>query len=155
MDFFKRELIGGLSLIVALAVFLGSDFRLTPVVVALLALGVLWTLAVGIHELRKRREPREMPFSVQLANELQTGFEIRYQARHAANREELFFATQAFTEWGLRVNELIRKNAPQYALDLPDKAPWALQGKAQVLEIMDARLRAHAELVKRLEERGK
>lgn len=155
MDFFRRELVGGLSLILALAVFAGSDFRLTPLVIGLLALGGLLIAVVVIHALRQRRQPHETPFSVRLAYELQAGFEIRDRARGAPNREEMFFASQAFIEWGLRVNVLIRNAEPQYVLDLPDEAPWALQGKAQVLEIMDARLRAHAELIKQLEGRGK
>jgi hypothetical protein len=155
MEFFRRELIGGLSLILALAVFAGSDFRLTPLVIGLLALGGLWTVVVGGHALLQRRKPRETPFSVRLAAELQKGFELRDKARLAKDREELFQASQAFIEWGLRVNELLQKGAPQYFLDLPDRAPWALQGKATVVEIMDARLRGHAELVKQLEGLGK
>jgi hypothetical protein len=57
MDYFKRELVGGLSLILALAVFAGSDFRFTPFVVVLLALGLIWTGVVVGHALRERRRP--------------------------------------------------------------------------------------------------
>jgi hypothetical protein len=55
MDFLKRELIGGLLLIVALATFLGGDFKFTRVVLALFALGAVWTLVVVAHALLTRR----------------------------------------------------------------------------------------------------
>jgi uncharacterized membrane protein YciS (DUF1049 family) len=102
MDFLRRELIGGLSLIVALAVFAESDYRLTLPVALLFVLGILWTAAVVIHALLKRQKPRTAQFSAKLAAELQRGFELRDQARLAKDREQLFVASQAFIGRGRR-----------------------------------------------------
>jgi hypothetical protein len=47
---------------------------------------------------------------------------------------------------GLAVNEWVIANAPLYYADLPQIAPWAIQGKAKALDLMDARLRVHSEI---------
>jgi hypothetical protein len=50
--FLKREWIGGLSLIVAIATLFGSDFRFTVPVLILLAFGALWTFVVVADALK-------------------------------------------------------------------------------------------------------
>jgi len=59
LAFLKRELVGGLSLLIAAANLFGTKFKFTPTVLGLLAFGGLWTLVVIIHALpsRNRQTP--------------------------------------------------------------------------------------------------
>lgn len=91
---------------------------------------------------------------VRLSRELQTGHALRDKARMARG-EDLLHACQDFIAWGLRIDELVGAEAPVYLVDLKaTRAPWAIQGKAEALKNMDARLRVHSEIVKKLEGRG-
>jgi len=151
MDFLRRELVGGLILIAALATFAGGDFRLTPLVLALFALGGLWTVVVAIHALRGRIRPTDGT-ARRLADLLQKSYEDRDRVRHTSDRQAMFDASQSFIKLGNDAEKLLRDEAPEYASDFQEasRAPWALQGKAEVLKLMDARLKVHSEIVKKL-----
>lgn len=151
MGYLRRNLFAGLSLLLGVTALVGNGFRFTPLVIGLFALGGIWMAAVAVDGLRSRRKET---LSARLADELQTGLELRDKARHASDRSDLHDAAHAFVQWGIHVNELLREAAPHYTMDMPERYPWALQGRDRVLEIMDERLRAHAALVKEFERRG-
>jgi hypothetical protein len=95
------------------------------------------------------------PFADRLAIELQKCFEHRRAARMAHDRQELFDASQRFSDWAIAVDEQVLEGAPEHFSDFQaSRAPWAMQGKAECLRNMDSRLRLHSELVKTLREGG-
>ncbi len=61
MAFLRRELIGGLALIVGVIGLVESHLAVTPLVLALLAFGGLWTAVVVIHALLMRRRNAGYP----------------------------------------------------------------------------------------------
>lgn len=82
---------------------------------------------------------------------LRRGYEQRSKARTAGERNEVDEACRAFMDWSQAVDEVLLAGAPEYYADLQGtRAPWALQGKDEVLVNMDARLNAHSEIVKKL-----
>jgi hypothetical protein len=85
-----------------------------------------------------------------LADQLRVGHAIRKTARLAESRDELFEAAQQFIEWVNAVDEQVLTLAPEDYAELPQRAPWTLQGKKNVLDAMDARLVAYSRIVKRL-----
>lgn len=126
------------------------------IVVGILAL-LCALVAVGPSRLREWRDHfrggglSSEALSAHLAKELRTGYELRTKARMAhPGTDELFEACQAFMDWGLAVNEWMIANTPLYYDELPQTAPWAIHGKGKALELMDKRLRAHAEIAKKL-----
>ena len=154
MDFLRRQLPGGLSVIVALAAFAGSDFKLTPVVIGLFAFGGLWLAVVAAHSLLGWRRARpEAAVTDRLTRELQAGFELRGRARNASGIPELVEACRAFVEWGLALEEYVSEYAPLHLLELRQTpAPWVLHGKGVALDSMDARLRVLTAIIQKLGE---
>jgi hypothetical protein len=84
VEFLRSNLIAGLSLLLAFAVYAGSGFRFTPLVIVLFVIGGVWTAAVAIDGLRSRRKPA---LAAHLAKELKAGFELRDKASRAGQPE--------------------------------------------------------------------
>lgn len=91
-----------------------------------------------------------------LADLLRGAYSARDHVRHTSDRSVMAEATQEFTASALLAENLLRVEAPEYVADFQNaaQAPWALQGKAEVLRLMDDRLRVHSDIVKKLRERG-
>jgi hypothetical protein len=126
-------------------------------VIGLLVAGA-FSLLAGVLVLRwnvKPARPKDEGTAERLASLLQRSYEQRDRVRHASDRQVVFEACQSFIELGLDAEKLLRDDAPEYASDFQaaSRAPWGLQGKTEVLRIMDARLRVHSEIVKRLRRR--
>ena len=143
-------LAGAGSWLVALALAqLGAP---TPVWLVVLAFGLAcWTTA-GLWWYLGRSRPHDEGTAERLADLLRRSYELRDRVRHTSERQVVFEPCQSFIDLGLDPENLLRDGAPEYASDFQDasRAPWALQGKAEVLKIMDARLRVHSEIVKKL-----
>jgi hypothetical protein len=98
-----------------------------------------------------RRQTPATSVTERLTAELKEGYEIRHRTRMAKDREEMAQAVQEFIEWGGRVNQLVLDGATEHFSDFQNsRSPWALQGKVEVLAIMDERLRLHSNLIKTL-----
>jgi len=81
-----------------------------------------------------------------LSDSLREGQAERDAARMAKTRVELLDACQRFTSWGNGMNGWMKANHPVLYRQLPKAAPFALQGKAEVLKHMDAYLDAVAQI---------
>jgi len=105
-----------------------------------------------LRELNKLKDdPHPSALAASLSDELVIGYQHRNNARHASSIQELGEAVKDFVEWGLAMEKVVLAEAPVYLAELKTTpAPWALHGKAKVLEAMDKRLGVHSEIVKKL-----
>jgi hypothetical protein len=164
MEYLRRELIGGLSLILALAVFAGSDFQLTPLVVVLLALGGIWTAVVVAHALWKRRRPDEVPASpptpdtlTQLTVALKEGHILDARLQASPRRDRAWHELCGeIDRWTFDVQQFLFNNATELLPDFDgDWKPNPLQSRNVISGQLQERLRELSEIVKKLRERAR
>jgi hypothetical protein len=164
VDFLRRELIGGLSLILALAVFAGSDFRLTPPVIGLLALGGLWTVVVVAHALWKRRRPDEAPLSppepdtlTQLIGALKGGHILDARLQNSPRRDQAWHELcNEIDRWTFDAQQLLFNDATELLPHFDgDWKPNPLQSRDQISGQLQERLRELSEIVRKLRERAR
>jgi hypothetical protein len=141
-------------------VFAGSDFRLTPPVVVLLALGGIWTAVVVGHPLWKRRRPDEVPDSppkpdtlTQLTVALKDGHILDARLQNSPRRDRAWHELCGeIDRWTFDVQQFLFNNATELLPDFDgDWKPNPLQSR----NVISGRLRELSEIVKKLRERAR
>jgi hypothetical protein len=158
---------GPLALVVVGLVLTGFT---TPYGWVLVALGVVLWAAERFRQKRKPEasgpemssavprptqgaEARETVSTVdRLTDLLRDAHKARDEVRSTVDRDRIHAACNAFMEVGYEAEQLLKEAEPEYAADFQEapRAPWSIQPRSEILDLMDRRIRVHSEIVRKL-----